>query len=649
MAIEKMELVNIAGLIGDLDQVLLKCCQSNCFHIELAIHSATEDKKGLSTLNEENPYTSVLRNIAKLATNLNLKFESLNYADIYMDDIEKIDQVTGDIQKKISDYTHSLQDVRAEISLQEQALRQLKHLSGIDVKFERLFSCEYSKIRVGKLPVDSYPKLDYYDDKDFFFIPFETTTSYVWGCYFVPNSSSLLVDDIFRSLYFERIRIPDFVKGTAEKAFESIQADIEKEKKIEEELLAKIETLKNENFEYLNKAFVKLKFLNDTFELRKMVATINGKFYMIGFIPHKEKKRFEELFDTITSVSIVFNPPDSDTQIQPPTKIKNGFFSKPFSMLVEMYGLPKYGGINPTSFFAITYTLLFGMMFGDVGQGGIIVAIGLVMSLFMKQKVGGILTRVGLSSMFFGFIYGSVFGFEHLLDPVYHAIGLEHKPIEVFEKTNFLLISAVAIGVVLITISITLNIIIGFREKNYEKALFGSNGIAGLTFYLSLVIGAVCTLLGNNIMTVPYIIGLIIIPLLLMFFRTPLSNYVKYKKTHVGEEAEGIGIFIAENFFELFEFLLSYITNTMSFLRVGGFILSHAGMMLVVMTLAEGVSAGISPIIIVIGNIFVMAMEGMIVAIQVIRLEFYEIFSRFYDGDGKPFVPVQVNLDADIE
>ena len=649
MAIEKMELVNIAGLISDLDQVLLKCCQSNCFHIELAIHSATEDKKGLSTLNEENPYTSVLRNIAKLATNLNLKFESLNYADIYMDDIKKIDQVTGDIQKKISEYTHSLQDVRAEISLQEQALRQLKHLSGIDVKFERLFSCEYSKIRVGKLPVDSYPKLDYYDDKDFFFIPFETTTSYVWGCYFVPNSSSLLVDDIFRSLYFERIRIPDFVKGTAEKAFESIQADIEKEKKIEEELLAKIETLKNENFEYLNKAFVKLKFLNDTFELRKMVATINGKFYMIGFIPHKEKKRFEELFDTITSVSIVFNPPDSDTQIQPPTKIKNGFFSKPFSMLVEMYGLPKYGGINPTSFFAITYTLLFGMMFGDVGQGGIIVAIGLVMSLFMKQKVGGILTRVGLSSMFFGFIYGSVFGFEHLLDPAYHAIGLEHKPIEVFEKTNFLLISAVAIGVVLITISITLNIIIGFREKNYEKALFGSNGIAGLTFYLSLVIGAVCTLLGNNIMTVPYIIGLIIIPLLLMFFRTPLSNYVKYKKTHVGEEAEGIGIFIAENFFELFEFLLSYITNTMSFLRVGGFILSHAGMMLVVMTLAEGVSAGISPIIIVIGNIFVMAMEGMIVAIQVIRLEFYEIFSRFYDGDGKPFVPVQVNLDTDIE
>ncbi len=649
MAIEKMELVNIAGLVSDLDQVLLKCCQSNCFHIELAIHSAEEERKGLSTLNEENPYTSVLRNITKLATNLNLKFESLNYADIYMDDIAKIDQTTSDIQKKITEYTHNLQDVRAEISLQEQALRQLKHLSGIDVKFERLFSCEYLKIRVGKLPVDSYPKLSYYDDKDFFFIPFETTSSYVWGCYFVPNSSSALVDDIFRSLYFERIRIPDFVKGTAEKAFEDIQTDIEKEKKTEQELIEKIEALKNENFEYLNKAFVKLKFLNDTFELRRMVATINGKFYMIGFIPHKEKKRFEELFDTIASVSIVFNPPDSDTQIQPPTKMKNGFFSKPFSMLVEMYGLPKYGGINPTSFFAITYTLLFGMMFGDVGQGAVIVAIGLVMSLFMKQQVGGILTRVGLSSMFFGFIYGSVFGFEHLLDPVYHAIELEHKPIEVFEKTNFLLISAVAIGVLLITISITLNIIIGFREKNYEKALFGSNGIAGLTFYLSLVIGAVCTLLGNNIMTVPYVIGLIVIPLLLMFFRTPLSNYVKYKKTHVGEEVEGIGIFIAENFFELFEFLLSYITNTMSFLRVGGFILSHAGMMLVVMTLAEGVSAGVSPIIIVIGNIFVMAMEGMIVAIQVIRLEFYEIFSRFYDGDGKPFVPVQVNLDADIE
>ena len=123
---------------------------------------------------------------------------------------------------------------------------------------------------------------------------------------------------------------------------------------------------------------------------------------------------------------------------------------------------------------------------------------------------------------------------------------------------------------------------------------------------------------------------------------------VKHGKFHEGDEKESIGEFIVENFFELFEFLLSYTTNTMSFLRVGAFILSHAGMMLVVMTLAEGVSAGASPLVIIIGNLFVMGMEGMIVGIQVLRLEYYEVFSRFYEGDGKPFIPIGVTYDIDI-
>lgn len=148
-----------------------------------------------------------------------------------------------------------------------------------------------------------------------------------------------------------------------------------------------------------------------------------------------------------------------------------------------------------------------------------------------------------------------------------------------------------------------------------------------------------------NLFTPLYVIGLIVIPLIAMFFRTPLGNLMKGRKPFT----EGIGNFIAENFFELFEFLLSYVTNTLSFLRVGGFVLSHAGMMLVVMTLAEGAAAGASLVIIIIGNIFVMGLEGLIVGIQVLRLEFYEMFSKFYEADGHAFTPVKVNYSSEIE
>ena len=91
---------------------------------------------------------------------------------------------------------------------------------------------------------------------------------------------------------------------------------------------------------------------------------------------------------------------------------------------------------------------------------------------------------------------------------------------------------------------------------------------------------------------------------------------------------------------------MSFVTNTMSFLRVGGFILSHAGMMAVVFTLSSMIGGAGSPVVLIIGNLFVMAMEGLIVGIQVLRLEFYEMFSRFFDGDGKAYVPSRVETQA---
>ena len=95
-----------------------------------------------------------------------------------------------------------------------------------------------------------------------------------------------------------------------------------------------------------------------------------------------------------------------------------------------------------------------------------------------------------------------------------------------------------------------------------------------------------------------------------------------------------------QSFFELFEMCLSYVTNTMSFLRVGAYILVHAGMMLVVFTLADMVGGVGYPIIVIVGNGLVMALEALLVAIQVLRLDYYEIFSRFYVGEGRPFTPI---------
>ena len=96
--------------------------------------------------------------------------------------------------------------------------------------------------------------------------------------------------------------------------------------------------------------------------------------------------------------------------------------------------------------------------------------------------------------------------------------------------------------------------------------------------------------------------------------------------------------FVLQNVFELLEYILSYMSNTVSFLRVGAFVLVHAGMMMVVFSLA---GANENPVVIVLGNVLVIALEGLLTGIQALRLEYYEMFSRFYIGDGNPFKPAK--------
>lgn len=644
MSIEKMELVNVAGLLEDLDQTLLRCCDSGCFHMESALQDVG-DGRGFTALHEENPYVPTLKRLYSLAGSLNFKLESADYSSLKENDLQ-LDEYVSNLEGEFRDLREKIRVGKQEISQREQALIQVKHLDGLNVDFQKIFALTHIGVRFGKLPADSFNKLEYYQNRPFVFVPYERGKEFFWGAYFVPNEEKQIVDSIFDSLYFERVRVPDFVRGTAEDAVKDLTDELAALNAELSESTAEMEKLLKERRSDLNKVFSKLKFLHDTFELRKEAVVMNGKFYLVGFIPLKSAKTFMGLFDDLPGVSVILSPPELDQRITPPTKLKNNIFSNPFAMFVEMYGLPAYNGFNPTMFVAITYTLLFGAMFGDLGQGLVIAAVGFVLYRLKKNAIGQIMLRIGVSSACFGLLYGSVFGYEHALTPLYQMIGFESKPLEVFAQTNTVLIGAIALGAILILISILINIFIGFKQKDYERAIFGNNGIAGFVFYLAILVGMVCQMvLGIPIFNAPYILIFCVIPALIMFFRVPLGRY--FSNRHSEEEHEGIGTFIAENFFELFEYILSYVTNTVSFLRVGGFVLSHAGMMLVVMTLSEMVAEGMSPVVVIIGNIFVMCMEGMIVAIQSLRLEFYELFSRFYEGDGHAFRPVGVNYESD--
>ncbi|MFZ2539920.1 MAG: V-type ATPase 116kDa subunit family protein [Oscillospiraceae bacterium] len=642
MAIEKMSLINLVGNMVDLDQTLLKCLECGYFHPEVSIHS-TQPSHGFTTLEGESAYTAPLNSIIKLASDLKL---TLDKSDFDMDtfSLKDTDQFMASLNDKTDSLTSRKREIKESISQHEQAIIQIKHLAGLNVSFDDIFACEYVKVRFGRLPFDSYEKLNYYDNKTFFFFPFDNDGEYYWGAYFAPSTIIGEIDNMFTSLYFERMRVPSYAHGTPEIATSNINAILLGERKELNEIREKLAEIKNENEKNILSVYSMLKFAHATFhDLKKYVATVNNRFYMIGFIPKVEDDKFISLFDDLNSVDCIAKPHDADPSMEAPVKLKNNKFSKPFEIFVRMYSLPSYSDIDPTSLVAVTYTLLFGIMFGDLGQGLVLALLGWYLGKYKKIGLGKIMTRIGFSSALFGTLYGSVFGYEELLNPMYKSVfGLATKPIHVFDThtTNLLLGGAIGIGALLIIISICINIVLGFKTKNYERAILGNNGIAGLVLYVSVAYGLLDMMMfQKGVFTLPYIIFLIVIPILCMFLRDPLSKLLSGRKDFM---PENIGEFIIENFFELFEYLLSYLSNSMSFLRVGGFILSHAGMMAVVMSLSEMVGSAASPIVIVIGNLFVMCLEGLIVGIQVLRLEFYEIFSRNFEGNGKPYEPATV-------
>ncbi len=528
------------------------------------------------------------------------------------------------------------------------ALEQLSHMENLSVSLDDIFASKYLQVRFGRLPSDSYQKLKYYDDRLFFFQPLSEEGEFVWGFCFTDKIHVAEVDEILSSLFFERVWIPEYVHGVPGQTFEHLRGAVEEADRELEATDALIRETIDQNYDMCSILYATLQYLSRSFELRRHVSIHDSSFILVGFVPEKETAGLEKkLHELDPDLTVEISAHDSDKRFQAPTKLKNNFIVKPFEMFVDMYGTPAYNETDPTSFLAWTYILLFGIMFGDLGQGLVIAGLGLFLDRVKKMNFGKILERIGLSAAAFGLVYGSVFGQEHLLDPFYiNVLGLPGKPVEVMdgETINTLLLAAIALGVGLIVMAMIINVFTGLRNRDWEKALFSNNGVAGLIFYGAVLAGLVSMLTGGpNLFTLPYILGLLVLPILVIFLKEPLGRLAH------GEHFElegGIGSFIIEGFFELFDVVLSFVTNTLSFMRVGGFIISHAGMMSVVLTLTEMFTGAGSIVVLILGNIFVMALEGFIVGIQSLRLEFYELFSRYFDGQGVPYAPVSMDAQA---
>ena len=636
--IVKMKFLSITGPKSDIDRVVNEYLSKYEIHLENAL-SELKTVKNLRPYMEINPYREWLLK-ANEYVQLLPDSTAESYSSITLD---KALETLEELKNQLDTIKTRQETLEKEREVLEKSVQNIDPFLEFDYNLHNVLQFKYIQYRFGKIGRDYYDKLEkyVYEDLDTVFFKCHSDEEYIWGLYFSPAGQTTKLDAVFSSLHFERIDIPDEYEGTPREAWKKLKADID-------EYTKKINACKDEATEILADkkeqllaARDKLDSLSSNFDIRKLAACTQDEpqiFYILcGWMSETDAKSFERDIADDSDLYCIIEDDHNNLISKPPTKLKNPKVFKPFEMFVRMYGLPSYHELDPTIFVALTYAFIFGAMFGDVGQGLCLLIGGGLLYKYKKMDLAAIISCAGFFSTIFGFLFGSFFGFEDIIPALWLHPAKSMTTLPFIGKLNTVFIVSIAFGMFLILVAMIFHIINGRKAKDAENTWFDTNGLAGFVFYAAVVAVIVLFMTGKPLPAGIVLVIMFLVPLLLIALKEPLAKLVE-KKTDIMPKEKGM--FIVQAVFEMFEVLLSYFSNTLSFVRIGAFAVSHAAMMEVVLMLA-GAENGGSPnwLVIILGNIFVAGMEGLIVGIQVLRLEYYEMFSRFYKGTGREFKP----------
>ncbi len=635
MAIEKQKLIILVGQIEQFDTVARLCLKSGVFQPENRAKTAG-NKLTLTNIEDADPYAHTLQDLQKALDFAGIKPEYRDFSG-YSGSEESLSESLQAFEEEMLSLQKEIEEKEKEIEQDTFIVSQLSPLKDLDIPLEDLFSFRYVSLRFGRMPRASYDKIMKHGLPENTFL--QTTTvdkKTVWCFYFCPRALRNRIDAYFNALFFEREEISDTAKGVPGAVIAEKTRLIENANKELSALYERYETIISSHKEHLLIAYSRYRFLSDAFALRKYAGRDAHLFYLYGWVPVRDARAFKEQMRGVENITVLSEDPVYDKSLRPPTKIRNPWGINFFEQFVNMYGTPEYNEIDPTFLVAITYTLFFGIMFGDIGQGLVLCLIGLFAWFKLKMPLGKIMTVIGVSSTCFGFFYGSLFGNEEIVK------GFSYHVLE-GDNTVFTLLFAAGVGILLIVGAMLLNIINGVRQRDFQKIFFDTNGLAGLVLFGGNVTALLITFLAHRRVYTPLtVILLIVLPILMIFLREPLGKLCAgdsdWRPAKFGE-------YCMENLFELIEVFLSFLSNTISYVRIGAFAVSHAGMMLVVVSMSRMIGGAGGVVVMVLGNILVIALEGLIVGIQGLRLQFYEFFSRFYKGEGRPYTPLKANFD----
>jgi V/A-type H+/Na+-transporting ATPase subunit I len=529
-------------------------------------------------------------------------------------------RLTG-LETKIQSLRRQLQEAEQEWERLKLSESQLQLLLPVDVPVEDLRDLQYQTVTMGIMPSENVPRVaEALFQIPFILIPLQSGKDRTLLLAASSSDNAAVLDRALKSAFFEPVALPPEALGRPAEALPSLRRKAQETQDRLHNLAQERKQMASELSPELNALWRRATADGKLAEAIRRFPKHGDVFLISGWIPADDFASVRGAVESAAGHPISMEVLKADPHRRGvPSLIRSPRWLQPFEELVTTFGVSSYNELDPTLIVTGSFLLMYGMMFGDLGHGLLLFLTG----LWLRRRhldLGILVAAAGVSGMIFGLLYGAAFG-----QPILHAAWL--RPLEGIWT---ILIAALVGGVVLLNIGFVLNLANAWRSKDWPRLLLEKNGVVGIALYWALLGGG----LGVGFRVLPKSV-LLLIPILcaLLWMHELLAKWIWHRRSAPTGEA------LITGFFELFEAVTGYASNSLSFIRLGAFAVAHEVLSSLVASYSKGHWGWL---VLPLGTVLVVGFEGVIVAIQAIRLEYYEFFGRFFEGRGLPFAPLSL-------
>lgn len=528
------------------------------------------------------------------------------------------------------------------------ACEKVSHYRGLEIPLDQFDRFSFLHFVTGSLPAENLEELQKAVGENVALLPLSEQAGRLPMIAMTTRRGRPGLESALEQAGFQPETLPAVEGATADTLAEESEREREQVSAALKPVNAKLQTLAAECARPLLVIERLAAFERQLYEAEQNFPRTEAAVLLTGWVPTDAVPMLDGRLRHITRgrCAIETTAPENLPEEQIPVLLRHSRLLRPFEMLVTAYGLPKYQELVPTLFVALSYVLMFGMMFGDVGHGALLGTGGLIAHFAGRtakiRDLGILLLFGGLSSMAFGFVYGSCFGLAQ-----FKPYALWHDPLE--GDPLRLMYSAIGIGVVMISLGLMLNVINRFRRGDVIGGFLDKFGVVGVLFYwgtLALITKyAAIQSRGLVNLAIVLFLGL---PIVGWALKEPIEYFLTCRAGHPIEPGGGLFAAITESLVGAFEGVLSYLASTISFVRLAAYAMSHAALLVAAFMMAAEVkhlSIGgsvLSVLVIILGNLVAIILEGIIASVQALRLEYYEFFGKFFSGGGQAFTPFRL-------